>query len=218
MAVAACEYSPMTPSTQSPHPPNAEPGAYLRKVVSLFGWFLLVMGLLCGVMLGAFVYFDAQHRAQTERFNQLGIDIKAEVVRTWKHTGSSSGSGRSRTGGTTHYLAAVRFDMNGSIRESEAVLNNSSLWVGLKPKQTITIRYVKDAPDFVLVKGDTPDDAMDLEGWLFLGGGTFFLLALSALAFWARRFITPSLGTYSRVRGDDSRPGSMNTTDASYDN
>lgn len=211
----------MTPSAQPPKPrPSsaAEPGAYLRKVVSCFAWFLLAMGLLTGVMLGAFVYFDAQKAAQTERFKQSGIDTQAEVMRAWKDTGSSSGSGRSRRSGTTHYLATVRFDVGGTLRESDAVLNSSTLWSSLKPGQAIAIRYVKEAPDFVLVKGDEPDEAMDLEGWLFLGGATIVLLTLSALAFWARRFITPTLGTYTRGRRNDDGRGSMNTTsDSSVD-
>lgn len=208
----------MAATTPTPRPSDAEPGAYLRKVVSFFAWFLLGMGLLTGVMLAAFSYFDAQQRAQIERFKQSGIDAQAEVVRAWTHTGSSSGSGRSRRSGTTHYLAVVRFEVAGAMRESEAVLNSATVWSSLKPGQTITIRYVKEAPDFVLVKGDDPDETMDLEGWLFLGGATFVLLALSVLAFWGRRFITPTLGEYSRGRRSDDGRGSMNTTaDSSVD-
>ncbi|MBL8516795.1 MAG: DUF3592 domain-containing protein [Betaproteobacteria bacterium] len=208
----------MTAHTPSRHPPNTDPGAYLRKVVSVFAGFLLVMGLLAGIMLGAFAYFGAQQAAQTERFRQSGIDMPAEVVRAWKDTGSASGSGRNRRSGATHYLATVRFAADGAMREAEAALNSASLWQGLKSGQSITIRYLKDAPDFVLVKGDDPDESMDLEGWLFLGGATVVLLLLSALAFWARRFIAPTLGTYRRgQRGDDSH-GSMNTTsDSSVD-
>lgn len=208
----------MTSTTPLPRTPGSDPGAHLRKVVSLFAWFLLVMGLLTGVMLGAFAYFHLQQSAQIERFRVAGIDAKADVVRTWKETGSSSGTGRNRRSGTIDYLAAVRFESAGAMRESEAVLNSAVVWERLKPGQSVTIRYLKDAPDFVLVKGDDPDETMDLEGWIILGGATFVLLMLSALAFWGRRFITPSLGEYSRGRRDDSRAGSMNTTsDSSVD-
>jgi hypothetical protein len=173
----------------------------IKLFATIFGVFLLVMGLLSTAFALTFYYFNHLADEQKARFERDGRDATGQVLKKWKQTGSgtATGSGSSRStsfGSINYYLTVSYATLNGVPRESVAIVNSASLWSSIKDGERLDIRYLDALPEFVIAKKDDPSEPMETEEWAILFGSSTVFLMMAAACFWVRqRFghLTPDL-------------------------
>ena len=179
-------------TAQTSHNGTSPKPMQVKFFATIFGVFLLVMGLIVLAFSLAFYYVANQADEQVVRFERDGRDASALVVRKWKQTGTgnTTGSGTSRrtSSGSITYLLAVNYaSSQGSSRDSVAVVNSASLWSATKEGDRLAIRYLDALPEWVMLKNDDPSEPMDAEEWVILFGSSATFLLMAAACFWIRR-------------------------------
>ena len=130
-----------------------------RCLHGLFFVFIGISALLAGSV----------HNQEAAEFKERGISTEAIVVRIEIKTGASHrGSGRPTIYSTTTFRPIVRFtDTEGQTREGFSLVSKAE-YEKLPIGSTVTITYLPEAPDEVLLEEDTLETSPFI--WIPIGG------------------------------------------------